>query len=72
MTTPQLHEDPILKIGTVARRLGVCKSTLVRWERRGQMPARREFAPGLRGWLESEIAAWVRSRPRVGQRSALH
>ena len=55
--------EPILRINHVADLLGVHRTTLWRWERSGALPPRRSFGPNTVGWIESEIAAFIASRP---------
>lgn len=39
--------------------------TLRRWEKDGKFPRRRQIGPRRVGWLASEVAEWVASRPKV-------
>jgi len=54
-----------LRIGRVAEKLGVSRTTIWRWERRGYLPPKRQIGPNIVGWLESEIEAFAKSRPLV-------
>jgi len=45
---------------------GVSDVTWWRMEKRGEAPKRRQISPGRVGWLESEILAWMKSRPVSG------
>ena len=58
--------EPILRINHVADLLGVHRTTLWRWEAAGALPPRRSFGPNTVGWLESEIAEFIASRPVAG------
>lgn len=65
--------DPILKLRDVLKATGLCRSALYEMMQAGSFPAAIERgAPGTRaaGWLESEVAAWIRSRPRKGEKAA--
>ena len=42
---------------------GVSDVTWWRMEKRNEVPMRRQISPGRVGWLESEILAWMESRP---------
>ena len=42
---------------------GVSEPTWWRMEKRGEAPKRRQISPGRVGWLESEILAWMETRP---------
>jgi len=44
--------------GELAERLGLSRVTLWRWERAGQLPAKRQVGPNVVGWLQSEIDEW--------------
>jgi predicted DNA-binding transcriptional regulator AlpA len=41
------------------------RMTLHRWLKSGAFPAPIELGPNSRGWLESEVLAWLESRRRV-------
>ena len=57
--------EPILRVHQLAELIGVHRTTLWRWEQAGTFPLRRSLGPNSIGWLESEITAWVESRPVV-------
>ena len=67
----QKSEGPerILRTREVAKRLGVSRVSLHRWYTRGNFPAPRIIGNGatrpLHAWLESDVDAWLRSRPTV-------
>jgi predicted DNA-binding transcriptional regulator AlpA len=42
-------------------------TTLRRWWKRGAMPPPRRLGPNSIGFLESELDAWLRTRPVVGE-----
>ncbi len=48
----------ILRTNEVAARLGISRTTLWRWERRGLIPRKRRLGPNTVGWLASEIENW--------------
>lgn len=63
---PRPSLDRVLTISETAAVCGVRRECLWRWERAGAFPRRRLLGPtlaGRRGYLESEIAAWLASRP---------
>jgi prophage regulatory protein len=46
---------------------GISRSRWFELERIGQVPRRRQLAPGgAVGWLESELNNWISTRPVVG------
>ena len=47
---------------------GLSHVTQWRMEKRGEFPQRRQISPGRVAWLESEILAWMESRPVSGIR----
>jgi len=47
------------------RRSGIGVSTIYRLVAAGQFPRQRQLSPGRVGWLESEVAAWIASRPKT-------
>ena len=51
-------ESRILRANELARRLGISRVTLWRWERQGLIPPKLKLGPNTVGWLESEIEAW--------------
>lgn len=54
-----------LRIPELARRLGVSRTTLWRWERAQLLPPRRRIGPNSVGWLEAEIEEFLASRPPI-------
>ncbi len=60
-------QNRILSEKTVCKQLGVSRVTLWRWENAGHMPRRRQIGPRRVGWLESELEAWLTSRPVTGE-----
>ncbi len=64
------HEQPDSPDRFVRQReatllLGVSASTLRRLERRRELPPRRAISPNTRGWLYSELAAFMAGRGLV-------
>jgi len=46
----------------LARMLSVGRTTLYQWERECRLPRRINLAPGVAGWLVSDIQAWLESK----------
>ena len=46
----------------VLRKIGVCRSTLWRYQKNGVFPKRRRIGPRRVGWLDSDVEAWMKSR----------
>jgi len=44
---------------------GLSRMTLWRLEKAGHFPARRRLGPNSVAWLESDVTAWIESRPRA-------
>ena len=60
MTNRFLSKQEVLNIA------GLSDVTWWRMEKRVEAPKRRQISPGRVGWLESEILAWMKSRPVSG------
>ena len=52
----------VLRENEVASRVGLSRSTRWRMVRDGLFPAPIELSERARGWLESDIDAWIASR----------
>jgi len=57
MTNRFLSKPEVLNIS------GLSHVTQWRMEKRGEFPKRRQISPNRVAWLESEILAWMESRP---------
>ncbi len=73
MSIPLSHIMPIplsriYRPGKVARVLDVSRATVYRWEASGRLPPRVILGPGVSGWLEQDIAAFIEAAPRGGKR----
>lgn len=58
--------DRILRVGTVAQRVGLSRATLYRRIAKGQFPAQVDLGGISVGWRESDVAAWIASRGKGG------
>lgn len=65
-----MKRDPVppamrrfLRTKEAARLAGVCRSQIYRLEQAGQFPQRRQIGPRSVAYLESEVMAWIESRP---------
>lgn len=56
----------VLRWREVEERIGVSRSTLWRWVRDGRFPPGVRLGPNAVGWVETEVDAWLESRPVVG------
>ena len=54
----------------VEARLGITKSTVYRLMRCGAFPEPIQVGPRAVRWVESELEAWLASRPRASGESA--
>jgi len=61
------HDKPerILRASEVCRRAGFGKSTLYTMLSAGEFPAGVRVTKRNVGWRESEVEAWIKSRPTV-------
>ncbi len=57
--------DPLLRRATVIEVTGLSNSQMYREIRDGRFPRPRQLTTGTVGWLLSDIAAWIRSRPEA-------
>ncbi len=55
----------LLRIKQVMEATGLSRMTLWRLEKAGDFPIRRRLGSNSAAWLESDIAAWIESRPRA-------
>ena len=58
-----LNPDRYLNIKDVMAVVSVSRSTVYDWIQKGQFPAARELGPNCVRWRESEVMAWMNSRP---------
>lgn len=67
--SPSLTSDPnsrpLLRINEVASLLGVDRSTLYVWRRKGQFVQPVQISSGRKGYLRHEVEEWLRNEPRV-------
>lgn len=57
-------QDRIVRGGEFRRQCGgVSVATFYRWTRQADFPARVEISPGVFGYWESQVKAWLESRP---------
>jgi len=49
----------------VKEKVGLCRSTLWRLEKKGLFPQRRRIGVSRIAWVESEIDEWIKDRPAV-------
>jgi len=61
--SPVTSKDRIIRKREVLHRLNVSGTTLWRMTRAGQFPSPVLLSPGSVGWHESEVDAWIASRP---------
>ena len=52
----------ILRFPAVRARTGLSRVTVWRLEQRGEFPKHLKLSSHIVGWLETDIAAWIRSR----------
>ena len=60
----------LLKVGDVARHLGVSVPTVYRWIRQQRLPAPVPLTQRARRWISREVAEWDRSRIALSMRIA--
>jgi prophage regulatory protein len=57
------REERLLDQREVCRRTTLHRNTIYKLEHQGEFPKRRVVAGGKIVWRESEVAAWIASRP---------
>ena len=53
-----ISEQRVIRLNELAKRLGVARVTLWRWERKGLLPPKICYGPNSTGWLVSTIDQW--------------
>ena len=61
MDTP----DRLLRRAEVQRRCGLARSTIYRLMRAGEFPEPLQVGSRAVRWVETEVTAWLESRPRA-------
>jgi len=54
-----------IRLRQVEERTGLSDTTIWRYERTGNFPARRRLGPNAVAWVEDEVDAWIESRRAV-------
>jgi prophage regulatory protein len=62
-TSPDSRGTRIIRRKDLLAQLGISEVTLWRWEQAGTFPRARRLGPRRVGYLESEVSAWIASRP---------
>ena len=62
--------DRFLRRREVLARTGLSNTTIWRLERDGSFPQRCQISPGLVGWRESDVSAWIDERPAASDSEA--
>lgn len=70
MNTFANSPDRLIKLKEASERLGVCRSTIMRWERLGKMPRRRQIGD-TQAWLSREFDAWLAQTPTAPPKHSL-
>jgi prophage regulatory protein len=52
----------LIRFAEVKHRVGLSRSTVWRLEKANQFPKSIRISSGRRGWLESDISAWIAAR----------
>jgi len=59
------HDDAIVREPECQILTRLSRPTRWRLERAGKFPQKRQLSPGCKGWLRSEIQAWIAERARA-------
>lgn len=65
MDQTSIKADRILRLPEVCARGGFKKSHLYDMVKRGDFPPSLRLSKRIVGWRESEVEAWIKSRPTV-------
>ena len=57
--------ERIIRMPELLDRTGLCKAQIYNMVGRDEFPAPVKLGARARGWLESELTEWMRSRPLV-------
>ncbi len=55
-------KDRVVRCRELEALLGISRTTLWRWERKGLLPPRRHYGPNVVGWPASVIEEWKESK----------
>lgn len=58
-------DDPVLRPAAVARALGIKKTALYAWVKKGLLPKPVRYGPRATGWRKSIIDAYLAAREAV-------
>ena len=65
-----IQADRLIRLKEVLRLTGLSRSSLYRKIRAGTFPESVELGERVVGWWESEVRAWMASRPKSGTRGS--
>ena len=54
-----------LRFAQIKNITGLSRSTILRLERSGHFPQRKQISPKAVGWLSDEVESWIKSRNAV-------
>ena len=57
------QEQRVLRPAAAARKLGISRSTLYRWEKAGAIPSRMQLGANAVGWYERDLDKFLEHRP---------
>lgn len=52
----------ILRFKDLFELIGLSRTTIIRFEKNGTFPKRRQLGPNSIGWLESDVLAWISAK----------
>ena len=70
MTNPDDNDDQFIRLPELLQWLGVGKSTVYDWEKKGLIPPRRKIGPRSVGWVRREMREWSKLRPQVKSKTS--
>jgi len=60
-----IQKQRLIRSADLAEQLGVSRTTLWRMTKDGTFPAPVRLTAGIKGWLPSEVDAWLETREAV-------
>lgn len=60
-------QDKLLRFPAVRDTVGLSRTSIWRFEKKGLFPKRRQLGANSVGWMSSEIEQWVVTRKQVAQ-----
>ncbi len=67
MSAPAVPFPKLVRVKHVQSRTGLSKSTIYTYMKQGLFPASVSLGPRTVGWVEHDVARWIRERVRASR-----